>query len=114
MAKRNNTKAHVACYVLKTCGPLTRIDLMMRVHVLEGKREAFKPTSNISYFSPKLTPENITKRCGMYYGEDHYMKRNAGSWLQKDIIKIVGKTKEGAYLYDITSIGHELAGSYMK
>ena len=42
MSKRTNTKAHIACHILKSSGPLTRIELMMRVHVLEGNPGAFK------------------------------------------------------------------------
>ena len=92
---RTNTKAHVACYVLKRSGPLTRIELMKRVHVLEGKQGAFKPTSNISYFL--TTP---------YYGNS--------SFLRKGLIKVVGKTKSGSFIYDITDEGRALADSYVR
>lgn len=44
-------KRALICYVLLKHGPMTRIPIMKAVHGLEASKLAFRPTSNIAYFS---------------------------------------------------------------
>jgi hypothetical protein len=100
---------------------------MKRVHVLEGKQGAFKPTSNISYFTPKVeiteyVPETYVESLERqednrrWHNNDiqRRLDYNKNSWLQKGFIKVVGKTKSGTFVYDITDEGRALADSYVR
>ena len=51
MVKKQPQKSHLICHVIRTHGPMSRVDIMRRVHVLSGAKSSFRPLSNHSYFA---------------------------------------------------------------
>jgi hypothetical protein len=91
------TKTHLICHVLATHGPMTRIDIMRRVHTLSGAKGPFKPTSNVAYFNPAVT--------------GHYRMDAKISLLNNGLIHVIGKARN-TYIYDLTEAGMAIAKEY--
>lgn len=94
-------KRALICYVLLKNGPMPRIAIMKAVHALEASKLAFRPTSNICYFS-----------------KDKY----GNPWCRHDYTKSVLISKHGRpallarvgtsnrfHVYGLTAEGHALA-----
>lgn len=90
------TKSHLICYVLGVHGPLSRVEVLRRVHVLEGKPEAaFPPASNHSYFSPR----------GLGNG-------GQVSAVHRGLVQVTGK-RGNTLLYGNTPAGTALSAQYI-
>jgi hypothetical protein len=81
------TKYHLICHVLATRGPMCRVDLMRRVHVLEGKETAFVPGNLRWYFLKENAP-----------------RFNRGSVFTKGLVQVVSKRRR-THLLDVTNAG---------
>jgi hypothetical protein len=58
----------------------------------------FRPHSNNCYFLPRLGYPGTT--------------RSRGSLLVRGLVVMVGKTKTGRYLYNVTDLGRQFANDY--
>jgi len=117
------TKAHHICFVMSSAkSPLTRVEILKRVHKLENSQIAFRPTSNGCYFLPLHSeartpfPENRTYMLGgePYVHINGYDGEYASSLLVKGLIKKVGNVRHTnePYTYVLTPAGEELARVY--
>lgn len=94
------TKSHFICYVMLCEGaPMLRIDIMRRVHVLEGSELVFKPTSNGCYF--------LTEGCSTMYN-----KEAAASLIRRGLIVQSGKVGR-RITYSLTPAGKAHAEEYI-
>lgn len=88
------TKTHVICYVLKQAArPMTRLELMRVVHLLQGRGTPFRPGSNTDYFKPNRR-------------YDEWMGPHA-----RGLIRIAGQQRR-FLTYELTETGAQHAREY--
>jgi len=90
------TYDYLVSHILARFGPLTREQILRRLHVFSGSKISFKRTSNGSYFLTTFS--------------NHY-PASQNSFIVKGLIKQVGK-KRHSFVYNLTEKGEKLAGDY--
>ena len=121
-------KAHLICYVIaQGGGKMARPDIMKKVEEIEGKDPAnFKPTTNISYWSPATMVKNTWQRDEqgqivfdpethrpVVTGQETVPNTSAGhaarfGVLRRGLVKVAGK-KVNKLLYELTPEGQKFA-----